>query len=150
MEGATLDRLAPSLSRRIKMFGKEKKEQSVIIITAKGIAEHDKLEAGTLCFADPDRFQAWELDYNQQAKEENKGHFTQFVSTLNKKPLKIFDNRPQLRSQSANQIAAQQFDEQLVQVHQAKQKQSMLLWLGIISLSILLMIGLIVFFNIRG
>ena len=131
------------------MFGRNKKQETVIV-TAKGIAEHDKLEVGTLCIASPDTFEAYELDYNQQARNEKTGQFTQFVSSLNKKPLKIFENRKQSRSQSTRSIAAQQFDEKLVQIHKGQQKQSMLLWLGIIILALIIIIGLVIFFNMRG
>lgn len=122
----------------------------MIIISAKGLAEHTKLEAGTLCVADPGKFQAWELDYFQQARDEKTGKYTQFVSSLNQRPLKIFPNRPQIASQQSAMIAVQQFDEQLVQIHQENSKQSMLLWLGIFLLALVLTILTIVLVNMRG
>lgn len=126
-----------------------KKDQATKIITARGILEHKKLGAGTQCFACPDIFAAWELDYNQQAKDEKTGRYTQFVSSLNKKPLKIYQNRPQLQSQPTRNIAAQQFDEKLVQIHKQQQQQIMVRWLGIIVLALALIVALIVLVYVR-
>ncbi len=131
------------------MFGRNKNLQHIFKVTAKGIVEHSRLEVGTLCCASPDTFEAWELDYNQQAKDERTGEFVQFISSLNKQPLKIYTHRPQSQSQSTAQIAAQQFDEKMVQIHKEESKKSMLLWLGIIAAILLVIIGLIVLLNVQ-
>lgn len=132
------------------IWNNRKNKQAVINITAKGIAEHFKLDVGTLSIASPDTFEAWELDYNQQARNARTGEYTQFVSSLNKRPIKIFSNRPQSQSQSTKSMAAQQFDEKLVQIEKVNQRQSMLLWLGIFILALALMTGLIVLLNMGG
>ncbi len=127
-----------------------KEKQAIYKVTAQGRVEHEKLEVGTLCCANPDKFEAWELDYNQQAKDEETGGFIQFVSSLNKKPLKIYRNIPQSESHTTRQIAMQQFDEQLTTLLEKSSKNSMLLWLGIILVLLLLIIGLVVLSNMNG
>ena len=120
-------------------FGEPK--QHIIEITAKGELLKDKLEVGTLCVADPKEFKAWELDFNQQARDERSGQFVQFVSSLNKRPLKIYRNRPQAPTQATRDIAAQQFDEQLEQVQSQHPKHTMVKWLGVIMVIELMIIA---------
>lgn len=127
-------------------IGKDKK-QEVVIITAKGVAQHEVLEADSLCFTSPNTLEAWELDYNQQAKNEETGQFTQFVSSLNKQPLKIYENREQSESHATKVIAAQKFDEKLTQIQKDSESKSMLLWMGIITVVLAIIIGLIVLAN---
>lgn len=128
------------------MFGLKKKgiKQDVYIVTAKGVAEREKLDTGITSAALPDYFQAWEIDYNQQAEDEHTGQPTQFVSSLNQRPLIIYKSRPQLRSTLAAVLAVRQFDEKLTQIHEQQQKQSMLLWLGIIIMALLVLIGIVI------
>jgi len=132
------------------MLGLNNNKQVIKVFSAQGAIGNRKLEMGTLCVADPDMFRAWESDYNQQARNEKTNQLTQFMSTLNKQPIKIYQNRPQSKSQSTVQIMAQQFDEKLVQVHEENHRQSMLIWLGIIILALTLSISLMALANMGG
>ncbi|OGN90745.1 MAG: hypothetical protein A2Z70_01315 [Chloroflexi bacterium RBG_13_48_17] len=129
------------------MFGNNR--QQTIIITPKGTTEKEKLQVGSILIARPDTYEAWELDYNQQARNEKNGAFVQFVSSWNKTPIKIFENRPSIKGQSTQIIAAQQFDEKLTQTHKAQQHLSQLLWLGIFGALTVIIIGLVILFNMR-
>ena len=119
-------------------------QQKIIKISARGVATHEKGETGTLCVAFPETCEAWELDYNQQSQDAQTGELVQIVSTLNKKPLKVFDNRPDISGQSIQSIGAQEFDAAIMQIEQDNQKKSMLLWLGILMLTLAVIIGLVV------
>lgn len=119
-------------------------KQNVIVITADGFADHRKLEVGSLCFASPDDCEAWEIDYLQQSKDERTGKLFQFVSILNKRPLRIYKSRPQSKSQPTRDIARQQFYEQLLLIRKKKERQSMMLWLGIVLVILAIILGMLV------
>lgn len=121
--------------------------QEVIIINARGVATHQKLEVGNLCMASDDTSEAWELDYNQQSKDVKTGKLVQFISTLNKKPLRIFKNRPQIPGLSILNIAKQEFKASIMEIEEENHRKSMLLWLGIIIMSIIVTIALIILLN---
>lgn len=131
------------------MAGKNQ-TQKIIKINARGVVKKDKLDVGYLCMSSPETYEAWEMDYNQQSKDAKTGDLVQFVSTLNKKPLKIFKNRPEITAQSILSIAKQEIRATIMEIETENQKKSMLLWLGIFLLALLLLIGIIILSNMGG
>lgn len=117
--------------------------QKVKIIDVTGRGRKGKFEIGRNFMVSDDTSQAWEIDYNQQSRDPN-GSLVQFISTLNKKPLQVFDDRSSIPGTSILSIAKQEFRATLVEIEEEHQKKSMLLWLGIIILSLLFVILLIV------
>lgn len=128
-------------------FKKVKASQEITVLTPLGTAEHRVLVANGLCCSDNAKYQGWELEYPQQSKDENTGVMVQFVSSTNKKPLKIFKDRQSLQTQVTSKLAGQSFDAKLTQVTGAKQRQSQLIWLGIAMTSLMLIIALIILLN---
>lgn len=123
--------------------------QDVIIINARGIAKHDRLEVGNLCMASDETSEAWELDYNQQSKDAETGKMIQVISTLNKKPLRVFKSRPTIPGLSILSIAKQEFKASIMEIEEENSRKSMLLWLGIIIVLLLLIIGIVILTNMN-
>ena len=122
--------------------------QDVMIVNS-GDIERVKLEADVLYVSSPSTTEAWELDPNQQAQNEKTGQYTQFVTGTNRKPLKIFKNVPEQATKPLQTIAGQKFDEYFSYLEEKNQKQSMLLWIGIITVIIAVTIGIVVLVNMN-
>ena len=131
------------------MFGQKLKEeyQRTVIITPTGDIDERQLIQQTRLISWPDMFQAWELDSRQQVRDEDSGKMTQFVSSVNKRPLKIYRNRTRAAGRATEVIAAQEFDKKLTSVTEQESRHSMLLWLGIFGVStlIVLLVSAIIF-----
>ena len=117
------------------------------MIVNSGDIERVKLEADVLYVSSPPTTEAWELDPNQQAQNEKTGEYTQFVTGTNRKPLKIYKNVPEQETKPLQTIAGQKFDEYFSYIEEKNQKQSMLLWIGIITAIIAVTIGVVVLLN---
>lgn len=127
------------------------REQDVLIVTeADGNVEPCRLETDVLYVASPETIEAWELDYNQQAKHEKTGRHLQVVSERSKKPLKIFPDRSTLQGQSTEAIASQKQDAELTFMQSKNKRSSMLLWVGIICAILAVTIGVIVLLKMKG
>lgn len=121
--------------------------QDVLILPETAGVEVTRLEADDLYAADHERPAAWELDFNQQAKNERTGVFLQVISVLSKKPVKIYRGKPERSSQSTTTIASNAQDRALTFQGRRKSKNSLVLWLGIFLLSLVMIIGIIVLVN---
>lgn len=126
-------------------------DQNVLILTAGSDVELCRLEANNLYMASPDTDppQAWERDFSQQAKDEKSGEFLQVVSVLSKTPVRIFRNRPALAGKSTDLISSGKEDEELTYMDARSAKNSMLLWIGIITALLAVTVGIIVLVNMK-
>lgn len=133
-------------------MGKRQKggHQNVLLVEGTSDIERHTLETDVLYVASPNSIEAWELDSNQQARHEVTGEYIQVCSVRNKKPLQIFRNRPRIKGQPVSVIAAQKFDEQMTVIQERNQKQSMLLWIGIICALLAVSVAGIVLFKMIG
>lgn len=132
------------------MFDRQKGGRlNVLTVTETNDIERRRGETDVLYVAFPDTTEAWELDAGQQAKHERTGEYLQVCSVKNKRPLQIFRNRPRISGQSVSNIAAQKFDEQIMVIQERNQKQSMLLWIGIICALLAVTISVIVLLKMR-
>ena len=133
-------------------MGKRRTDQkmNVAILTERLGVEETRLDCDTLHIESPDTIEAWELDPYQLSRDEKKGNNLQVVSERNKKPLKVFRDRPAIAGRAIETIAGQKFDEEMTIIQERKQKQSMLLWIGIITAIIAVTIGIIVLVNMKG
>lgn len=126
------------------------RKQNVLILTeANTGVEYAQLETDVLYAASPETIEAWELDTNQQARDELTGRYIQVVSERSKKPLRIFKDRPLLSGPSTEAIASQKQDAELAFLNTKSQKNSMLIWIGIICVILAVIIGLIVLLNLN-
>ena len=92
---------------------------------------------------------AWEIDFNQQSLDKGTDKYVQTVSQHSKTPIRVFKDRPTLKGQPTNAIALQKLNEALLTDPPNDKKNSMLLWLGILSSIIAVIIGLIVLLNMQ-
>jgi len=129
-----------------KRYGTEKIQ--VGIVTDKLSFEVHHLECDTMHIESPTSFEAWELDSYHLSRDETTGEPLQLISERNKKPLRVFRDRPLITGRAIETIAAQQFDERMTIIQERNQKQSMLLWLGIIAVLMAIIIGIIVLSNL--
>ncbi len=126
------------------------RKQDVLILTeANTGVEYTQLETDVLYAASPETIEAWELDTNHQAKNELTGRYIQVVSERSKKPLRIFKDSPLLSGPSTEAIASQKQDAELAFLNTKSQKNSMLVWIGIICAILAVIIGLIVLLNLN-
>ena len=114
-----------------------------VIFNPSGKRQECDLLVQTRLISLPDMYQAWELDNAQQAADEHSGRNIQFLSLLNKHPLKIYRNRSLGPDRATKIIAAQEFDKALTEATDEAQRQSMLLWLGIFAIGTLLIIFIV-------
>ena len=109
--------------------------------------EDTSLGCDTLHIESPDTIEAWEIDPYQLSREEKTGKYLQVVSERNKKPLRVFKDQPIISSRAIETIAGQKFDEKMTIIQEQKRKQSMLLWVGIITAILAVTICIIVLVN---
>lgn len=107
--------------------------QDVILITGLGDIFRHKFETQPGYVASHDTVEAWELDYNQQVLDESTGQYTQFLTEYSKKPIKIYKDRPALVGLSTKVLASREQDAEIAYSDTRRQKNSMLLWVGIIA-----------------
>lgn len=119
--------------------------QDVLLLTETGDMIDGKLdvEDGSNHVASPDTLQAWELDYGQQCKDR-RGRFCQVISDRSKKPLQVYKERHVLKGQSTEVIASQKQDEELAFLNTYKERNKMILWVGIIAALIAVVISIVV------
>src|SRR4030043_93435 len=120
--------------------------QDVCILTETGDIVDMRLETDSEegYVASPDTLEAWELDFNQQCVDEKSGRYCQVISDRNKKPLKIFKNRPTLSGSTTETIASRKEDEELAFLNAHREKNKMLLWVGIIAALLAVVISIVV------
>lgn len=119
-------------------------DQAVCVLKQTGGVEFVSLETDTLYAASPESIEAWEIDPNQQARNEKDGVSLQIVSEISKQAIKIYPSWDALKGLSTDKIASKKQDEELAFMESRRSKNSMLLWLGIICLVLALTVGLIV------
>src|SRR4030043_1025989 len=125
--------------------------QDVCILTETGDIVDMRLETDSEegYVASPDTLEAWELDFNQQCVDEKSGRYCQVISDRNKKPLKIFKNRPTLSGSTTETIASRKEDEELAFLNTHKEKNKMLLWVGIIAALFAVVISIVVLVQLQ-
>lgn len=123
--------------------------QDVLLLSETASVEFRSIEAEGLYAADHDMPGAWELDFNQQTKNEKTGEYLQVISARSKRPVQIFKNRPKMAGQSTQTIASNSQDRELTFQDRRKQKNSMVLWLGIIAVIFAIVISIIVLVNMK-
>lgn len=91
----------------------------------------DRLEAGTLHAESPETLEAWGLYADQQCKDEFTDEYVQFISSTHCKPLKVYENFPNLGDVDTEIISARDVDEELIYIDQGRKSGGMMLWVGI-------------------
>ncbi len=125
--------------------------QDVCILTETGDIVDFRLETDSeeAYVASPDTLEAWELDFNQQCIDQKNGRYIQIISDRHKKPLKIFKNRPTLSGSTTDTISSRKEDEELAFLNSRKEKNKMVLWVGIIAALIAVVISIVVLVNMN-
>lgn len=118
--------------------------QDVLLLTETGDIADGKLDAAEGYVASPDTLEAWELDFSQQCKDVKTGRMCQVISERHKKPLSVFKNRPTLIGSSTDVIASRMQDRELAFMNSHREKNKMLLWVGIIAALLAVVISIVV------
>jgi Txe/YoeB family toxin of Txe-Axe toxin-antitoxin module len=123
--------------------------QDVLLIERTGDIADLTLDTELGYIASHDTLEAWEQDHNQQCKDSRTQKFVQVISDISKTPLMIFTNRPPLEGQSTNVIASRKQDEELAYMNSRKQKNSMVLWVGIAAALFAISITIAVYMKMK-
>lgn len=79
----------------------------------------------------PDSLEAWEEDINQQF-HDRRGRNTQVISELQKRPLKIYQDKPENTGPGTAVLASRKQDEELSFTSKRKEKNKLLTWVAVI------------------
>lgn len=122
--------------------------QDVLILTETNSIVDDRLNAEIGYAMSPDTVEAWALDSNQQAIDEETGNIVQVICERTYEPLIVFDLESQsgksVVGKNVEAIASQKEDEEMAFMEQKKSRINMLLWIGIIATIFSLTISIIV------
>jgi hypothetical protein len=97
-----------------------------------------------------DTVEAWHQDYNQQTKDEKRGRVFQVISERSKNPLKIFQERKPVKGQTTEVIASQTQDSELAFMNSKREKNKMLIWVGIIAALLAVVISIVVLVKLKS
>jgi hypothetical protein len=122
--------------------------QDCLLITGNGDVVGCTFEAGPDYIIDYNSARAWELDYSQQVQDKKTGKLIQYISELDRRPIKVYKNRTAASSDTALNIFHRKVKEALSQLEVKKKNNGMLLWLGIIAGLFCLTISIVVLTNI--
>jgi hypothetical protein len=125
--------------------------QDVCILSETGDIDDMRLELDSEegYVASPDTLEAWELDFNQQCIDAKTGRFVQIISNRHRKPLKIFKERSTLKGSTTDTIASRKQDEELAFMNALREKNKMLLWVGIIAALFAVVISIVVLVTLK-
>lgn len=123
--------------------------QDVLLLTEVGDIAGFTLETVPGYAASFDTIEAWEIDLNQQAKDERSGNLIQVISERSKKPLIIFKDRPTLQGPSTNALASRKQDEAIAYFNNQREKNKLVTWVGIIAALFAVVISLVVLLRLR-
>lgn len=126
-----------------------RRHQEVCLLTTANCVEDGKLERDILHAESPKTMEAWGLDGNQQARDEETGRYVQFISSLSCDPLQIYKGSPVNKSNTST-IASQTEDQEMVYAEEGKRKDGRLLWLGICLAFMTLTVCILALLKMRG
>lgn len=130
-----------------KLFQGNPKQDTLLILGGDMIPL--KLIADGDCIAAPEDLQAWESDFSQQFIDRKTGRFVQVISDLNKKPIRVFKDRPSIKGRATDVISSRKQDEELAFLNTHKEKNRALTWVGIIAVLFALVISIVVLVQLR-
>lgn len=119
-------------------------KQSLSIFTETGDVEDAKAEADIQYVSLPQDFFAWMLSNYQMAFDEVKQVWVQTVSFRNKKPMRVFEEWPNITDSPVDNIATDKFDEASALRDEEKSKDSMQMWWVIIALALTIIMGIMI------
>lgn len=131
------------------MFKRQRgSRQNCLLFYGNGDVVEACYDAGPDYIIDYNEANAWELAFPQIAQDVKSGKQIQFISELTQTPIKIFNNRPDISSETSKNIFHRKVKEALSQLEVKRKNSGMLLWLGIVAGLFCLTISIVVLANI--
>jgi hypothetical protein len=124
--------------------------QDVLLLTELGDIVGLEFETEPGYIVSSDTVEAWHQDYNQQIKDERKGKVFQVISERSKNPLIIFHERKPVKGQTTEVIASQTQDSELAFMNSKREKNKMLIWVGIIAALLAVVISIVVLVQLKN
>lgn len=137
------------------MGKRRQRRQDVLILTETNSAAESQLEAEVGYAVSPSTFEAWGLNSDQQAEDDNSGGFIQVVSERSFIPVQVFNldkgkKNIKILGDNVNAIAAQKEDEELMFLERRRDNDRRFLWLSIIALILAAILAVIIMSNMEG
>ena len=117
-------------------------KQDCLLITSQGERIGCSFEATPDSIIDFDNARAWEIDFSQQFKRGNK--IVQLICEWDQTPIQVFKGREPHISEASNNIFYRKFKEALSLLDTERRNTSILLWLGIIAVTLAIPITILV------
>ncbi len=132
-------------------FGKEKAKQLVCILAETNSVKDAELDASTLHAEYYDTAEAWGLDGCQQCKDATSGRYIQFISNANCDPIRIYQNHGgEVRNVDGALVSSQTEDQEMTFTSQGKNKNGLVIWVGVCVAMITLGVLITGLIAIRG
>lgn len=107
-------------------------KQDVLLLTGNGNGVRVTFDASPDSIIDYKNNRAWEMCYPQQCEDEN-GKIIQVLSEITQTPIQIYKKRPLPAPSTSSDVFNRKVKEGLSTIEHSKNKNSMVLWVGIVA-----------------
>lgn len=107
-------------------------KQDVLLLTGNGKGVRVSFDASPDSIIDYRNNRAWELAYSQQCVDE-RGNSLQVISEIAQTPIKIYPERPDLKSDASSDLFNRKVKEGISTTEANKNRNGMMLWVGIVA-----------------